>query len=248
MQPYWWNERAGSLPAKAMEKAEQLYQIVLRGQQRQEASSQPIERDRNGRRVPPSAGAANGTVDAHSGDKPKVKAGTCILKDFGRTAKDPLLKDPAVSSAASDSKAAEWELQQQRLAGLQLGTGDLPKGDEAQVGGCRSDSSTVGTEEEIPQEQTLDGAKQENGNMSMEELNALFEIRKRSLQHASSAAASTADTDAGNEATATESTSPRTGLTVHQVGTAEGSDQRLGLRSVFEQETAITNWNGGFQG
>jgi hypothetical protein len=248
VQPYWWNERAGSLPAKAMEKAEQLYQIVLRGQQRQEASSQPIERDRNGRRLPPSDGAAGGTDGNHTGDKPKIKAGTCILKDFGRTAKDPLLKDPAVSSAASDSKAAEWELQQQRLAGLQLGTGDPPKGDEAQVGGCTSDSSTVGTEEETHQERTLSGAKQENGNMSMEELNALFEIRKRSLQHASSAAGSTADADAGNEATATESTSPHPGLTAHQVGTAEGSDQRLGLRSVFEQETAITNWNGGFQG
>ena len=102
-----------------MEKAEQLYQIVCDGLAKKKLHQQQQQVKQKaacgGARVNYSSSCADN-------EKPRVKAGTCILKDFGRTAKNPALKwgsngiGSNFSSALSDSKAAELELEQERLA------------------------------------------------------------------------------------------------------------------------------------
>ena len=156
IQPYWWNEKAGSLPAQAMEKAEQLFMMVCNGGggasvSRDKGTSAPnvIPTDLTNPAlsstselassslpslIDPSTASAttttatceaspttpgggsirrdaldNGISTLSSAAKPRIKAGTCILKDFGRTAKTPTLKNLSISGSYSTNKAAELE-------------------------------------------------------------------------------------------------------------------------------------------
>jgi hypothetical protein len=113
-----------------MEKAEELFSIVCAGQQQQRSGGERSKTGGGGDAEVSLSAAADGGAGAVAGlavvssdeyalysrkssEKVRVKAGTCILKDFGRTAKNPTLKD--LSCAQSFSKRAEWELEQERL-------------------------------------------------------------------------------------------------------------------------------------
>jgi hypothetical protein len=189
-------------------------------------------------------------------EKTRVKAGTCILKDFGRTAKNPVLKD--LSCAQSFSKRAEWELEQERLRAMSAEAGETPADtaatfaspSPASLGEDGADSAATGS--------TPDGAEGtedtpsvagEKARITMEELSALFENRQRVLQEQKTATATGAMAAGEAGDGEAEVTVSMQSLSVAEAP-REGSDGKgiLSLRSVFTEETRLTNWNGDFKG
>jgi hypothetical protein len=268
-----------------MEKAEELFSIVCAGQQQRSGGGKSGGGSDSavaaGAAAEAGAGVSLAVVSSEeyalysreTSEKARVKAGTCILKDFGRTAKNPTLKD--LSCAQSFSKRAEWELEQERLRKMRAEAGEA--GEAGEVSEGTADPSVTGRSGESPEptttsttlaspspaslaeecsdsgatESTPDvgeaapGAAAERTRITMEELSALFENRHRVLQEQKSAGVTTT-AEAAGEANVTASVQALS--LVETTSDDKNMSGVLSLRSVFTEETLLTNWNGDFKG
>eukprot|EP01032_Pedospumella_encystans_P008881 gene8881-10498_t len=306
-QPYWWNEKAGSLPALAMERAEQLYLMVCQGIEKRENKEKNGATDGSAEvkvvesivtesttvggvvatptiyrqdecpvmdkidtvsKATPVAGASPSPTNGHQ--KAIVKAGTCILKDFGRTAKNPTLKNLAINSdsiavdeannghnrvgSRSNSKSAELELEVSRqLAKVSLS--DSPTEDDKATSGDSTTTDVTSTTGKITP------ATKTSAVMSMEELSQMFENRERNVKLAreNSGGSSNAGELIRGDKTSVKSNGKGSAgslglplLSVYQLAAKNKNEDNNGnacSNSAGENaEPELTNWNGEFKG
>jgi hypothetical protein len=258
-----------------MEKAEELFSIVCAGQQQRALQSAGKTGDATVSGTAAEVSAAGGLAVVSSeeyalysrdgSEKTRVKAGTCILKDFGRTAKNPVLKD--LSCAQSFSKRAEWELEQERLRAMSAEAGEPAAADPAaseptttsttfaspspaSLGEDGADSAGTGSTPDVAEDvEDTPSVTGEKARITMGELSALFENRQRVLQEQKTATATGAMSAGEAGDGEAEVTVSMQSLSVAEAP-RESNDGKgiLSLRSVFAEETRLTNWNGDFKG
>ena len=306
-KPYWWNEKAGSLPALAMERAEQLYLMVCQGIEKREnkekigatnssaevkvVESIATESNTGGvvatptiyqqdgspvmgkidtvSKVTPVAGASPSPTTGHQ--KAIVKAGTCILKDFGRTAKNPTLKNLAINSdsiavedtnnghnrvgSRSNSKSAELELEVSRQLS-KVNLSDSPTENDKAVCDDPITTDVVSTTGKITP------ATKTSAVMSMEELSQMFENRERNVKLArenSGGSSNAGELICGDKISAKSSVKGSAGslglplLSVYQLAAKNKKvpvdNDATSINSTVENaEPELTNWNGEFKG
>ena len=216
----------------------------------------------------PVAGASPSPTTGHQ--KAIVKAGTCILKDFGRTAKNPTLKNLAINNdniavdelnnghnrvgSRSNSKSAELELEVSRQLS-KVNLSDSPtEHDKAGSGVAITTEITSATCKITP-------ATKASAVMSMVELSQMFENRERNVKLArenSGGSSNAGELICGDKSSVQSSGKDSAGslglslLSVYQLAAknriVDNDMNNSSGPTVENAEPELTNWNGEFKG
>ena len=212
----------------------------------------------------PVANASPSPTTGHQ--KAFVKAGTCILKDFGRTAKNPTLKNLAINNdniavdeasnghnrvgSRSHSKSAELELEVSRQLSKVI-LSDSP-----------TENTKVGSDVPITSDVAsatgkITPATKTSAVMSMEELSQMFENRERNVKLArenSGGSSNAGELICGDKISAKSSVKGSAGslglslLSVYQLAAKNKTVDHDVNDAVENTEPELTNWNGEFKG
>jgi len=202
-----------------------------------------------------------------------VKAGTCILKDFGRTAKNPTLKNLAINSdivtvgeannghnrvgSRSNSKSAELELEVTRQL-AKVSISDSPVEGEKAVSDI-SDVPTASANASTTSSATP--AAKSSAPMSMVELSQMFENRERNVKLArenSGGSSNAGELIRGDKTSIRSIKNDSAGsqglplLSVFQLATKNNTvdkeSEAISTLAIENTEPELTNWNGEFKG